>query len=264
MTCPFTNFNLLAENINFDVWQRMIINSTTINKKKLLHFLCETKEEYIKKIIDNKDKPEILKEIFDLYKENKKIESERIEKEEEERNLKLFLDSIYHVQSDKEPKILIRLLSELDKENAFDLYKYYKIYAGEYDDDEEIEGYIDDFILKNLIYGILENDILVGCVIIYSRKKFKIDNEDDIVNTFYIQEIFISNDKKGLKYGEHLFNYIIKKCPDNIEYISFMTKDENKAMKKIAAKNNFEKQKNNESGDAKNPLLYIKKNDNFK
>ena len=206
LICPFTNYNLLAPNINFDTWQKMIKTSTLINKKKLYYFLCNTKEEYIKLIIDNKDKPDILKYIFIEYKENQRIEHEKIKKEEEEKKLKLFLDSVYYITKDtNHPIILIRLLSGLDEENAIELYTFYKIYAEEFNDDDEIKDFIDDFI-----YGIFEDDILVGCVI-KSITKFKIDNEENKINTFYIQEIFINTNYTEKKYGDCLFNYMIIK-----------------------------------------------------
>jgi hypothetical protein len=214
LICPFTNYNLLAPNINFDTWQKMIKSSTLINKKKLYYFLCNTKEEYIKLIIDNKDKPDILKYIFIKYKENQRIEQEKIKKEEEEKKLKLFLDSVYNITKDtNHPIILIRLLSGLDEENAIELYTFYKTYTEEFNDDDEIKDFIDDFI-----YGIFEDDILAGCVI-KSIKKFKIDNEENKINTFYIQEIFINTNYTEKKYEDYLFNYIINKCPDDINYI---------------------------------------------
>lgn len=38
LICPFTNYNLLAPNINFDTWQKMIKSSTLINKKNFIIF----------------------------------------------------------------------------------------------------------------------------------------------------------------------------------------------------------------------------------
>lgn len=40
------------------------------------------------------------------------------------------------------------------------------------------------------------------------NKKFKIDNEENKINTFYIQEIFINTNYTEKKYGDYLFNYI--------------------------------------------------------
>jgi hypothetical protein len=59
-----------------------------------------------------------------------------------------------------------------------------------------------------------------------------------------------------MKYGEKLFNYILNKCPSNLKYISFMTNVDNKAMYKIAEKNNFILQKKS-SGDINNTSLFI-------
>jgi N-acetylglutamate synthase-like GNAT family acetyltransferase len=123
--------------------------------------------------------------------------------------------------------------------DVFELYKDYKINADEYKSDEQIKEYIEQFILTYQIYEMLEDNILIGCVI-HATKKFNID-------TFYIQEIFINEKYRNKKYGTILFNYIIQKCPDELDYISFITKPENIAMFKIAAKYGFELQNTNMS-----------------
>lgn len=248
--CPFTNFDLLDKNINFSLWERMARNSYSINIKRLLCFSCKTIEEYIELIKKNKDNNEKMQEIYNSYKEKQIEKIKKLENDENKNKDKLMLDSIYYPNKDIKPIILIRLLSENDKSYAYDLYKEYKINANEYKNDEEIKEFMDDFILKYLIYGIFEDDKLVGCVI-KSTKEFKI-------NTFYIQEIFINIEYKGKKYGDYLFNYIINKCPDDINYISFMTKPDNIAMYRLANKYDFELQTTT-SGDIKNPSLFIKK-----
>ena len=127
-------------------------------------------------------------------------------KKKKKKKLKLFLDSVYNITKDtNHPIILIRFLSELDEENAIELYTFYKTYAEEFNDNNKIKDFIDDFI-----YEIFEDDILDGCVI-KSIKKFKINDEENKINTFYIQEIFINTNNTEKKYEDYLFNYIIKK-----------------------------------------------------
>ena len=234
--CPFTNLDLLNKDVNYLLWERMIKFSYTINQKKLNYFSCENKEDYIELIKNNKDDYETLKEIYENYKAKQRYEYLKLEEAENIKKNKKVLESIYIL--DDNPKIMIRLMSEYTND-AFKLYKDYKINADEYKSDEQIKEYIEQFILNYQIYEMLEDNILIGCVI-HATKKFNID-------TFYIQEIFINEKYRNKKYGTILFNYIIQKCPDELDYISFITKPENIAMFKIAAKYGFELQNTNMS-----------------
>jgi len=162
--------------------------------------------------------------------------------------------------------IYIKILTTEASKDAKKLYLEFKKELFEYDDEDEyiekIEGYMDDFISKNLIFGIFVIEkILAGFAIIDNNKKFKIDSSlNEAVSTYYIQEIFISPEyrNKYLKLGQKLFNYCIVKCPKNMSYISLMTRTDNIKIISIAEKYGFVKQSIN-SGDAKNPLLLIKK-----
>ena len=234
--CPFTNLDLLNKDVNYLLWERMIKFSYTINQKKLNYFSCENKEDYIELIKNNKDDYDTLKEIYENYKAKQRYEYLKLEEAENIKKNKKVLESIYIL--DDNPKIMIRLMSEYTND-AFKLYKDYKINADEYKSDEQIKEYIEQFILNYQIYEMLEDNILIGCVI-HATKKFNID-------TFYIQEIFINEKYRNKKYGTILFNYIIQKCPDELDYISFITKPENIAMFKIAAKYGFELQNTNMS-----------------
>jgi RimJ/RimL family protein N-acetyltransferase len=234
--CPFTNLDLLNKDVNYLLWERIIKFSYTINQKKLNYFSCENKEDYIELIKNNKDDYDTLKEIYENYKAKQRYEYLKLEEAENIKKNKKVLESIYIL--DDNPKIMIRLMSEYTND-AFKLYKDYKINADEYKSDEQIKEYIEQFILNYQIYEMLEDNILIGCVI-HATKKFNID-------TFYIQEIFINEKYRNKKYGTILFNYIIQKCPDELDYISFITKPENIAMFKIAAKYGFELQNTNMS-----------------
>lgn len=161
--------------------------------------------------------------------------------------------------------IYIEMLTTKDSRAAKNLYLEFKKELSEYEDKDEyiktIEGYMDDFIQKNLIFGIfVTEEILAGFTIIDTTKKFKIDSSlNKAVCTYYIQEIFVSREyrTKDLKLGQKLFEYCIIRCPKNISYISLMTRPDNRAMILIAEKHGFVQQSIT-SGDDKNPLLLIK------
>ena len=225
--CPFTNLDLLKNDVNFLLWERMIKFSYTINQKKLNYFSCENKKDYIDLIKNNKDNYEILKEIYENYKEKQRNEYLKLEEAENIKKNKKVLESIYIL--DDNPKIMIRLMSEYSND-VFELYKNYKINAHEY---------INQFILNYQIYEMLEDNILIGCSI-YETRKFNIENKK--IDTFYIQEILINEKYRNKKYGTILFNYMINKCPEELDYISFITQPENIAMYKIAAKFGFKLQ----------------------
>ena len=252
--CPFTYMEI-CEKLNVNLWERKI-NFDTISQKRLNYFNISDKKDYILLIKTNINNPDKLKEIYKLYKINQIIASEELEASEKQKQELLYINSISKINNN----ITIRLLLSSDYNNALDLYKEYK-------SDENLNDYISDYILKNQIYGIfINNNNLIGCAIINTKLFIIDDNDNDNDNdndakklTYYIQEIFITNDFKNKKYGEKLFNYIINKCPSNFRYISFMTNTDNKAMYKIAEKNNFILQKKS-SGDINNPSLFIFKN----
>jgi len=250
--CPFTYMEI-CETLNINLWERKI-NFEIISKKRLNYFNISDKKDYILLIKSNINNQEKLKEIYKLYKMNQIIASEVLEASEKQKQELLYINSISKINENT----IIRLLLYSDNDNALNLYKEYK-------SEEYLNDYISDYILKNQIYGIfINNNNLIGCAIINTKLFIIDDNDNDNDNdakklTYYIQEIFITNDFKNKKYGEKLFNYIINKCPSNFRYISFMTNTDNKAMYKIAEKNNFILQKKS-SGDINNPSLFIFKN----
>jgi ribosomal protein S18 acetylase RimI-like enzyme len=157
---------------------------------------------------------------------------------------------------------MIRLLKDEDLDSASKLYYEYKYSIDEeYNLDEEIKNIVEDYILKDNIYGIFIKESkykLIG-ICIKATKNFKIDDsKSKKVDTFYIQEIFINSAYQGRKLGECLFKYILDfTVPEDTKYISFMTQQSNRAMHKIAEKYKFIRQYI-DSGDPKNPVLYIK------
>jgi hypothetical protein len=279
-TCPLTMTNLSIikdDPSKIKIWRNSILFGYP-SMKFINFFEVDSKEEYVKLIEKNLNNNKNLEKLFKLYKKNKAIENKRLEDIEKENRLIEFTNSIRYVsgnknnfmlvkniEQDKSHIIALRLLEELDTENAFILYNEYKELSGE--SQEDINDLVEDYILKHRIYGITIDDYLVGCVIVKERK-FKIDypdpnkDEEERINTFYIQEIFISKDHLSKGYGKYLFTYIKSRCPNNLKYISFMTKIDNIAMHKIAENNNLIMQSIS-SGDEINPCLFIGINENY-
>lgn len=270
--CPLTMIDLSTiknNNSKKNVWKNSILYGN-VSMSFIKCFGVNTKEEYINLIEPNLNNDAKLEEIFNNFRESRNICMKKLEELEKQKKLTEFINSIRYVVGNKDnfnlvkddkidDKIAIRLLEELDMDNATRIYTEYKQNAG--DSLEDINELVEDYILKHQIYGITNENILVGCVII-NKKKFKIDEVHEKVNTFYIQEIFISNDVVSRGFGKFLFTYIISRCPNDLKYISFMTKEDNIAMHRIAAINNFKKQCVS-SGDERNSSLFIAINKNY-
>ena len=245
--CPFTYMEV-CEKLNIKLWERKI-NFENINQKRLNYFNVSDKNDYILLIKSNINNADKLREIYKSYKINQIIASELLEATEKQKKELLNKNSISILNE----TTIIKLLDDNDFEAAV-ILNY-----------ENRQEELTDYILKNQIFGIFINNKLIGCAI-HNTKLFMIDDNDNDndndndkrINTFYIQEIFITEDFKNNKYGGHLFKYIINKCPNDLRYISFMTKPENKAMYKIAENNNFILQKKL-SGDIDNSSLFILK-----
>ena len=252
--------NIVKEDVIFiELWEKKINNLIkTIDKipnlyKKILNrYEINNFDEYIKYIKKNFNNNDKLRELNLLYKENFSIEKKNEELNEKKRIKSLLLNSIKHYSSN----VKIRILIKKDLLKIYPIYYDFKInYMKENITGKECIDFIDDFILKNKIYGIFENKILVG-IIIFDEKKFYIDNNSNKINTFYIQEIIIDKNYYCKSYGSLLITYAILICPTNLEFISFMTTENNKGMYKIASKFNFIKQEIT-SGDILNPSLFV-------
>jgi GNAT superfamily N-acetyltransferase len=228
--------------------------SLTIPKKIYRRFGVETNTQYIALIKNNIDN---LSDIFEIYE---KIEMEEDLKKELNDYQKIIKESISQIDSDS----FIRLLIDNDKIKTYYLYKKLKFQIDEYLDndnkpigDEYITHHIDDFILKNTIYGIFHKNILAGFVIIENSKTFFIDEGSEKVETNYIQEIYIDDEYKNKKFGTKLINYIILRYFNKPErYFSLMTTDDNYGMISVASKFKFIAQIKL-SGDPKHSLLFI-------
>lgn len=260
--CPATNVELNSNTIK--KWEKQIKMSLTIPKKIYRRFGVNTNTEYIALINDNIDN---LSDIFEIYEKNKEDEI----KKDLEQQLSNYQDKIKQSTSIIDSDSFIRLLIDNDKIKTYYLYKKLKFQIDEYLDkddkpisDDYIKYHIDDFILKNTIYGVFHKNILAGFVIIENSKTFFIDTESEKVETNYIQEIYIDDEYKNKKFGTKLINYIIHRYLNEPEkYFSLMTTNDNDGMKCVASKFGFIVQEK-PSGDPKHSLLFImdKKNIN--
>lgn len=251
--------NILQENVSIDKiekWEKRL-RTTILNglqKKMLKRYEIETIEEYIKLIKDNINNEDILDNINRRYLINKSKEIEEENRIEDERIKRVMSESIRRSNSD----VKIRMLGDKDEKRAVELYLEYKKYMGE--ETDNIILFVQDFIIKNIIFGIFENKTMAGIIILQYSRQFNIDNYEEKVNTFYIQELVIDEQFKGKGYGNLLINYAILRCPKDMDYIAYMTEPTNQQMRKIGEKYKFILQKTS-SGDKKHTLLYIRVND---
>jgi len=258
--CKILNKNL-KEFKDFETWEKKLklqIKMTGIMplyKKVLRRYEFKDFDDYINFIKDNFNNDKELDKLYSLYQTNFTIENEKEALEEKKRLGLLILNSLKYHSKD----VKIRLLIERDAPNIYPLYQDFKInYMKEDISNQDCNELVDDFIIKNKIYGIFENRKLVGIMFCIARK-FKIDNNEENIETFYIQEIIVDKNYNGKSYGSLLISYAILICPPEFEYISFMTSENNKGMERIASKLNFIKQEKS-SGDLLNPSLFIRVN----
>lgn len=245
-----------VDNSNIDIWERKIrlLSLNNLQKKNLKRYEVDNINEYINLIKDSISNPLKLEKINEVYNKNKEKDILEEKKQEKEKLKKIIKNSYKY----KDKNVKIRLLSKNYKNKAGALYIKFKILMEE--DLEDALDNIDDFILKNNIYGIFENNELAGIIILEDSRLFKFNDLPKKINTFYIQELIIDEKFKGRGYGNLLINYAILICPENNEYISFMTMPTNLQMIKIAKKFNFVLQ-SYPSGDKKHSLLFIRNND---
>ena len=241
---------------NIDRWERLLIKSKShslslAEKKLITDYGISDLNEYITLIKTNINDYSRLTEIINNYNQRKK-ERLQLERKKDEEELEIIIKNSIKI-SKIDNNIIIKLLIKDYRKKAIELYEKFK------HNSTELEDNIDDFILKNIIFGIFEKDELVGIVIICNNRKFTIGEK---IATFYIQELFIDDKYRRRGYADLLFKYCILLCPPNIKNITFMTSSSNIPMINLAKKYNFvlyEKA----SGDCDNPLLYIRDNDFF-
>jgi len=252
--CKITQMNVTSSNIK--IWENKLRSMAfTIPKTMLNRYDVTNVDEYKSLIKSNIDNPEILNKIQEVYENKVKI-AKKIEAEEQKARLvKLVKESIKRANKN----VKLQMLTKRNYKKATQLYINFKKIMEE--DTEEAHEYIQDFIIKNLIFGLFVDKELAGIIIIDKNKKFIIDNHPDKkVETFYIQEMIIDHKYTGRGYGNLLINYAILRCPPEMKYISYMTMPSNKPMIAIGKKLNFVLQER-PSGDPKHSLLFIREND---
>jgi hypothetical protein len=129
-----------------------------------------------------------------------------------------------------------------DKMMAYLQYYNYKKHTKDEYDKKSIIAEVQDYILKHQLYGIYVGDLMMGFLVIKKSRAFNIDGTDDMVDTFYIQEVFTDINMRGKKLGKILIDYALLLCPTNKKYISLMTYEGN-IMARIATDNGFVLQK---------------------
>jgi GNAT superfamily N-acetyltransferase len=222
-------------------------------KKILLRYHVSNVEEYYQ-LVSNALKNDSVDEINKSYEKNKIVDIQESSKKEKEK-LKNKIEASISKLSEN---IIIRMITEEDEDDATNLYIMFKETMNE--DIEKARDYTQDFILKNIMFGIFIDEILAGFVIIHFSKNFNIDSQNQTMPTFYIQELLIKPSYRGNKLSKALLEYCIYRCPKDKMYVSLMTMPDNKALQNIAESVGFVKQ-NTPSGDSKHSLLMIKNMD---
>jgi GNAT superfamily N-acetyltransferase len=160
---------------------------------------------------------------------------------------------------DKDGKtVVVRMVlnKNKDKMMAYLQYYNYKKHTKDEYDKKSIIAEVQDYILKHQLYGIYVGDLMMGFLVIKKSRAFNIDGSDNMVDTFYIQEVFIDTNMRGKKLGKILIDYALLLCPTNKKYISLMTYEGN-IMARIATDNGFTLQKK-PSVCPVNRLLFIR------
>lgn len=180
-------------------------------------------------------------------------------KEEYNEIMRKYNKSIKEYQDINGKNIVIRLVSnkKYDMFMAyFQYYNYRKLTKDIYTPKSLIEE-VDDFILKNIMYGLYSDNLMIGFLIIKKNRYFDIDDNSKKTDTFYIQEVYIDKSMRGKKLGKILLDYALLICPINRTYISLMTYEGN-PMANIAQSYGFVLQKK-PSPCPVNKLLFIRK-----
>jgi len=252
--CRITQMNITSSNIH--IWENKLKSILfTLPKSMLKRYGVNNIDEYKSLIKSNIDNQEKLNKIKEIYDNNLKIDLQITAEKQKKRIIELVNQSIKRVNNN----VKLQMLTQRNYKKATKLYIDFKKIMEE--KTEDAYKHIQDFIIKNNIFGLFIDKELAGIIIINSNKKLRIDNHKEKMETFYIQEMIIDNKYTGKGYGNLLMNYVILRCPPEMKYISYMTMPSNKPMIAIGKKLNFLLQIT-PSGDEKHSLLFIKENDN--
>ena len=230
----------------------MDINPTTAgnaDNKRKLYF------ERVKTFILNKS-GHLLHKLISVNKSHRMLQEKKAEYND---IMRRYNKSIKEYNDKYDTKVTVRLVLNKKKEKLMAYLQYfnYKKLTRDTYDPKIIINEIQDYILKQQLYGLFVGDLMMGFLIIKKSRQFEIDDEDDKVDTFYIQEVFTDINMRGRKLGKILIDYALLLCPVNKQYISLMTYEGNK-MANIATSMGFVLQKK-PSVCPVNKLLFIRK-----
>ena len=231
---------------------KMDINPNTAgnaDNKKKLYF------ERVKTFIENKS-GHLLNKLISINTSRILLEDKKAEYND---IMRQYNKSIKEYNDKYDTKVTVRLVLNKNKEKLMAYIQYYnykKLTKDKYDSKSIIEE-IQDYILKNQLYGLFVGDLMMGFLIIKKSRRFDIDGNDDKVDTFYIQEVFTDKNMRGRKLGKILIDYALLLCPINKQYVSLMTYEGNN-MINIANSMGFILQKK-ASACPVNKLLFIRK-----
>lgn len=169
-----------------------------IDVKKQLYY------EKIKMFINNNSE-HLLNNLITVNKSRALIKERRDEYNE---IMRLYNKSMKEYQDNRGKNIVIRLVLNKNKDKFMAYLQYYnykKLTKDTYTPDSLIRE-IDDLILKNRLYGLYSDDLMIGFLIVRKSRYFKIDNMSDKVDTFYIQEVYIDKSMRGRKLGKILLD----------------------------------------------------------
>lgn len=266
---PLTD--MVIDSSNLDKWKKKLNYVTRVNDNLLLNLdiksfpkdVTRRKELYFEKIklfIDNKS-VNLLNNLISINRSN----TDLIERREEYNDImRKYNKSIKEYYDSHNKKIIIRQVLNVNKDRMMAILQYHNYKKGTQDTytPKSIVSDVDDFILKNQLYGLYLDDLMMGFLIIKKTRNFNIDSNssnsgNNKQNTFYIQEVYIDKSMRGRKLGKILLNYAVLLCPKNKKYISLMTYEGN-IMANIAASIKFKLQKK-ESGCPVNKMLFVRK-----
>jgi ribosomal protein S18 acetylase RimI-like enzyme len=227
----------------------------TVDKKEKIDVKKQLYYEKIKMFINNNSE-HLLNKLISVNKSKTLIQERRDEYNE---IMRLYNKSVKEYQDIHGKNIVIRLVLNKNKDKFMAYLQYYnykKLTKDTYTPDSLVKE-IDDLILKNRLYGLYSDNLMVGFLIVRKSRYFKIDKVSDKVDTFYIQEVYIDKSMRGRKLGKILLDYALLICPVNKKYISLMTYEGN-IMANIAKSYGFELQ-DEESECPVNKLFFVRR-----
>ena len=228
----------------------------SVDKKESIDVKKKLYLERVKMFVDN-NSGHLLNKLISVNKSQSLLEED---KEEYNELMRLYNKSIKEYHDAHNKKIVVRLVLRANKDRlmAYLQYYYYKIRTQDTYTPKSIVNEVDDFILKNQMYGLYADNLMIGFLIIKKNRAFIIDdNSKSNTDTFYIQEVYIDKSMRGKKLGKILLGYALLICPISKKYMSLMTYEGN-PMVNIAKSYDFVLQKK-PSPCPVNKLMFVRK-----